>query len=164
MLSPALSRNYASVTLSKSTGSSVQWCYLVRSLMRHSVPRNYLLHLITDLRHLVVVNPYFPRLNSENKQNSRPAEHLLEQMSRGHRVAYAKRLIVTFRLHITPSYSVKMHFHLLAHAIPRQKCRALLERWFGVMLSDVNAVNLRYSDEISKNLKIRSIYSIRMTK
>jgi len=127
MLSPALSRNYAPVTLSKSRGSSVQWCYLVHSLMRHSVPRNYLLHLITDLRHLVVVNPYFSQLNSENKQYSQPAEHLLEQMSRGHRVAYAKRLIVTFhRLHVTPSYSVKMHFHLLAHAIPRQKCRRCL--------------------------------------
>lgn len=34
----------------------------VRSLVRHSVPRNYLLHLITDLRPLVAVNPYFAGL------------------------------------------------------------------------------------------------------
>lgn len=47
----------------------------VRSLVRRSVPWNYLLHLITDLRPLVAVNPYFPGL-MRKINSARPAETL----------------------------------------------------------------------------------------
>jgi len=113
----------------KVTRSSAQWCYLHAELSgtRLPAPRNYLLHLITDLRPLAAVNPYFPRLNGVNKRHStRRISLCATKRLVGIVRAYAKRLIVTFRrLHVMPGYSAKMHFHLLTHAISRGGIKVL---------------------------------------
>lgn len=74
--------NYAlPAALSKSARSSAHWRYLRASLSGAALRRclrNYLSLLIADPRRpSVVVNPYFPRLNGENKQRSGPRPNIL---------------------------------------------------------------------------------------
>lgn len=108
------------------------------ALKKHWIERTMVLSTRSLVRHLralelfITLNhrsaalgsslPIFPRLNSENKQSARPAEHFLEQLN----VSRASCTICETSNRDVPLFAryarlfrEEMHFHLLVHAIPR---------------------------------------------